>query len=95
MIVDTAATYVTVRPDMFERLDISPFRKHPLVTASELTSAPMGQVEKLTVASNCIARRVQIIAIAFLFHCLPKDYSVRPSVGISRFAWITVQVLLA
>jgi hypothetical protein len=40
MILDTAASYVTVRPDVFGQLDIHPLRKHALVTASDRAGLP-------------------------------------------------------
>jgi predicted aspartyl protease len=64
MILDTAASYVTVRPDVFGQLDIHPLRKHALVTASEQTTAPMGQVDRITIGSGCTATRVSVISIA-------------------------------
>jgi len=63
MIVDTAASYLTVRPDVFNQLGIAPVRSLQLVTASERTEAPIGQVDRVTVGSDCIAATVQVIAI--------------------------------
>jgi predicted aspartyl protease len=63
MIVDTAATYVTVRPDVFDQLDIAHIRKAPLVTASEQAQAPLGRVDKVTVGTRCSAANVQVISI--------------------------------
>jgi len=63
MMVDTAASYLTVRPDVFAQLGIAPSRKAPLVTASERTEAPLGQVDKVTVGTGCFAANVQVISI--------------------------------
>lgn len=62
MILDTGASYVTVRPDVFDRLDIDPIRNRPLVTASEQTTAPIGQVERISVGSGCSCTNVQLIS---------------------------------
>jgi len=64
MIVDTAASYLTVRPDVFNQLGIAAVRKLPLVTASERTEAPIGQVDKVTAGASCIATKVQVISIS-------------------------------
>ena len=64
LIVDTAASYLTVRPDVFDQLAIAPIRKIPIVTASERAEAPLGQVEKVTVGGRCSAVRVNAIAIS-------------------------------
>jgi len=63
MIVDTAASYLAVRPDVFTQLRIGPIRKAPLVTASERAEAPLGLVEKVTVGTHCSAVNVQVISI--------------------------------
>ena len=63
MIVDTAATYVTVRPDVFDQLAISVIRKAPLVTASEQAQASLGRVDKVTVGTRCSAANIQVISI--------------------------------
>jgi predicted aspartyl protease len=63
MIVDTAASYLTIRPDVFHELGIAPIRNTPLVTASTRTEAPIGQVDKVTGGSSCAAANVQVIAI--------------------------------
>lgn len=63
LIVDTAATYLTVRPDVFDQLSIAPTRKAPLVTASERTVAPLGHVDKVTIGAHCSAVNVQVISI--------------------------------
>lgn len=63
MIVDTAASYITVRPDVFEQLGIVPIRKTPLVTASERAEAPLGQVDKVTVGARCFAVNSPVISI--------------------------------
>ena len=62
MILDTGASYVTVRPDVFDRLAIVPIRNRPLVTASEQTTAPVGQVERISVGSGCACTNVQVIS---------------------------------
>ena len=62
MILDTGASDVTVRPDVFDRLDIVPIRNRPLVTASEQTTAPVGQVERISVGSGCACANVQVIS---------------------------------
>jgi predicted aspartyl protease len=72
MIVDTAASYVTIRPDVFRELGIAPIRNTPLVTASARTDAPIGHVNKVTVGSDCTASNVQVIAIP-LPRALPAE----------------------
>lgn len=62
MILDTGASYVTVRPDVFDRLNIARIRNRPLVTASEQTSAPLGEVERISVGSGCACANVQVIS---------------------------------
>ena len=71
MIVDTAS-YLTVRPDVFYQLDIALIRNAPLVTASERTEVPFGQVEKVTVGGRCSAENVSVIAIS-LPEALPAE----------------------
>jgi predicted aspartyl protease len=63
MIVDTAASYLTVRPDVFDQLEVTPVQKVPLVTASERAEAPLGRVDKVTVGTHCSAINVQLISI--------------------------------
>lgn len=63
MIVDTAASYLTVRPDVFEQLGVAPINKASLVTASARAEAPLGQVDKVTVGTQCFAADVQVISI--------------------------------
>jgi predicted aspartyl protease len=72
MIVDTAASYVAVRPDVFNQLGIAPNRKVPLVTASERTEATLGQVEKVTVGGRCSAVNGDVISIS-LPETLPAE----------------------
>lgn len=72
MIVDTAASYVAVRPDVFNQLGIAPNRKVPLVTASERADAPIGQVNKITVGAHCSVVNVQVISIP-LPEALPAE----------------------
>lgn len=62
MILDTGASYVTVRPDVFDRLDIVPIRNRPLVTASAQTTASVGQVEIISVGPGCTCTNVQVIS---------------------------------
>lgn len=76
--VDTAASYLTVRPDVFAQLGIAPIRKAPLVTASERTEAPVGQVDKVTVGTRCFAANVQVISIP-----LPSDLPAEGLLGAS------------
>jgi len=76
MIIDSAASYVTVRPDVFHQLGIAPIRKTPIVTASQRAEAPIGQVDKITVGSRCSAVNVQVISISF-----PEDLPAGRSVG--------------
>lgn len=64
MIVDTGASYVTIRPDVFDRLGIRPVRTAPLVTASEQTRAALARADKITVGEHCSAVNVQMISIA-------------------------------
>ena len=63
MIIDSAASYLTVRPDVFNQLGIAPLRKTPIVTASQRAEAPIGQVDKITVGARCSALNVQVISI--------------------------------
>jgi len=63
MIVDSGASFVTVRPDVFGQLEIFPLRQAPVVTASGRTAAPLGRAAKIAVGSHCVAEEVEIIAI--------------------------------
>jgi predicted aspartyl protease len=72
MIIDSAASYLTVRPDVFDQLGIAPIRKAPLVTASERTEAPLGQIEKVTVGGRCSVADVNVISIS-LPEALPAE----------------------
>jgi predicted aspartyl protease len=65
MIVDSGASYLTVRPDVFAQLGITTTREAPLVTASERAVASLGQVDKVTVGSRCFAVNVETISIPF------------------------------
>jgi len=65
MIIDSGASYVTVRPDVFDQLGINRVRQVPLVTASEQADAPLGRVDKVTVGSHCFALNVDVISIPF------------------------------
>lgn len=78
MIVDSAASYITVRPDVFHQLGIAPIRKTPIVTASQRAEAPIGQVDKITVGSRCSAVNVQVISIPF-----PEDLPAEGLLGAS------------
>ncbi len=63
MIVDTAASYIAVRPDVFNQLGIAPV--HAVAChSSERTEAPIGQVDKVTSGARCIATKVQVISIS-------------------------------
>jgi predicted aspartyl protease len=64
MIVDTAASYLTVRPDVFEQLGIVPVRKIPLVTASERGETPVGRVNKVIVGASCFAMNIPVTSIS-------------------------------
>jgi predicted aspartyl protease len=72
MIIDSAASYLTVRADVFNQLGITPIRKAPLVTASQRAEAPIGQVDKITVGAHCSAVNVQVISIP-LPEALPAE----------------------
>lgn len=72
MIVDSGASYVTVRPDIFDQLGISSLREVPVVTASDRTAASLGRVDKITVGSRCLAEKVEIISIP-LPYTLPAE----------------------
>ena len=74
MILDTGASYLTVRPDVFEQLGIVPIRKTPLVTASERAEAPLGQVQvdRVSVGARCFAANVHVISIP-LPEALPAE----------------------
>ena len=63
MIADSGASYVTVRPDVFDQLGISALREVPVVTASGRTAAPLGRADKVTVGSRCIADKVEMISM--------------------------------
>ena len=65
MIVDSGASYLTVRPDVFDQLGITSLREVPLITAAERTVAPIGRVDKVTVGSHCFAVNVEVISIPF------------------------------
>jgi predicted aspartyl protease len=65
MIVDSGASYVTVRPDVFAQLEIPPLRNLRLVTASGETVAPLGQVERVTVGTLCPAEKIDVISVPF------------------------------
>ena len=65
MIIDSGASYLTVRADVFDQLEISPVRQVPLITASEQAVAPLGQVDKVTVGAHCSAVNVDVISIPF------------------------------
>jgi len=78
MIIDSAASYLTVRPDVFNQLSIAPVRKTPVVTASQRAEAPIGQVEKITVGARCSAINVQVISIP-----LPADLPAEGLLGAS------------
>lgn len=62
MIVDSGASYVTVRADIFDQLGIPALRRVPLVTASDRTAAPLGRADRVTVGSRCAAENVEIIS---------------------------------
>lgn len=78
MIVDSGASYLTVRPDVFDQLGITPIREAPLVTASQRAVAPLGQVDKVTVGSRCFAVNVEMISIRF-----PEDLPAEGLLGAS------------
>lgn len=63
MIIDTGASYVAIRPDVFNRLGIRPARTAPLVTASETTQASLGYAERMTIGGHCSAPNIQVISI--------------------------------
>lgn len=65
MIIDSGASYLTVRPDVFDQLGVTPIREAPLVTASERAVASLGRVDKVTVGSRCFAVNVEMISIPF------------------------------
>lgn len=64
MIVDTGASYLTVRPDVFNQFGIVSVRTQPLVTASVRTQAQVGVVDKVTAGASCLATKVQAISIS-------------------------------
>lgn len=72
MIIDSGASYLTVRPDVFDQLSITPAREVPLITASERAVAPLGRVDKVTVGSHCFAANVEVISIP-LPEALPAE----------------------
>lgn len=78
MIIDSGASYLTVRPDVFDQLGITPVREAPLVTASERAVAPLGRVDKVTVGSRCFAVNVEMISIRF-----PEDLPAEGLLGAS------------
>jgi predicted aspartyl protease len=78
MIIDSAASYLTVRPDVFDQLGIAPIRKTPIVTASQRAEAPIGQVDKVTVGARCFAVNVRVISIP-----LPADLPAEGLLGAS------------
>ena len=78
MIIDSAASHLTVRPDVFDQLGIAPVRKTPIVTASQRAEAPIGQVDKITVGARCSALNVQVISIP-----LPADLPAEGLLGAS------------
>ena len=65
MIVDSGASYVTVRPDVFDQLEISPLRNVPVVTASQPIRSVLGQVDKVTVGAHFSAERIDMISVPF------------------------------
>lgn len=85
MIVDTAASYLTVRPDVFDQLEVTPVQKVPLVTASERAEAPLGRVDKVTVGTHCSAVNVQLISIPLPEIFQPRDSWELPFSGIFLF----------
>ena len=78
MIIDSGASYLTVRPDVFDQLGVAPIREAPLVTASQRAVAPLGQVDKVTVGSRCLAVNVEMISIPF-----PEDLPAEGLLGAS------------
>jgi predicted aspartyl protease len=72
MIIDSAASYVTVRPDVFDQLGITSIRKAPLVTASERAEAPIGNVDKVTVGAHCSVVNARVISLP-LPEALPAE----------------------
>lgn len=72
MIIDSGASYLTVRSDIFDQLGISPVRQVPLVTVSERAVAPLGRVDKVTVGPRCSAVNVDVISIP-LPEALPAE----------------------
>ncbi len=78
MIIDSAASYLTVRPDVFNQLGVVPVRKTLVVTASQRAEAPIGQVDKITVGARCSAVNVQVISIP-----LPADLPAEGLLGAS------------
>ena len=78
MIIDSAASYLTVRPDVFDQLGITPIRNTPIVTAFQRAEVPIGQVDKVTVAARCFALNVRVISIP-----LPADLPAEGLLGAS------------
>ena len=78
MIIDSAASYLTVRPDVFSQLGIASVRKIPIVTASQRAEAPVGQVDKITVGARCSALNVEVISMS-----LPTDLPAEGLLGAS------------
>jgi predicted aspartyl protease len=72
MIIDSGASYLTIRPDVFGQLGITPVRETPLVTASERAVVPLGRVDKVTVGAHCLAANVEVISI-LLPEALPAE----------------------
>lgn len=56
---------VSVRPDVFDQLEISPLRDVPLVTASQHVRSVLGQVDKVTVGAHFSAEKIDIIPVPF------------------------------
>lgn len=78
VIIDSGASYLTVRPDVFEQLGVAPIRETPLVTASERAVAPLGRVDRVTVGDRCLAVNVEMISIP-----LPEDLPAEGLLGAS------------
>jgi len=72
MIVDSGASYVTVRPDIFDQLGMPALRRVPLVTASDRTAAALGRADRVTVGSRCFAEKVEMISTS-LPQTLPAE----------------------
>jgi len=91
MILDTGASYLTVRSDVFEQLRIVPNRKVPLVTASERAEAPVGQVNKVIVGVGCFAMNISVTLISLMRLYQPKGFWELPFCGIFLFLWIMIR----